>query len=318
MTFRPVQRIIDRVLGIAVPIVDRVFVFWPVRGIAIVFDQFGRVGGGIFSWGLANRALFALLPGLLLVVSIVGFVARDPAVQQRLYDAIAELAPPIQGLITSTVEILADGAVAVGVIALVTLIWGASGFLQALEVTYAVLLGEERRRDPVARGLIGVLGVAAILGVLLVIVVLSTITWPLIEELLPSTILPEALRLLSPFFEAALIAIALGATYLLIPVRRPPLRAAWIPALAGGVAITVLTQVVALLGPLMVGLAALYGAIASVFLLLIWLQLSIQVMLLGMVWTGLRAFGWPSPSELAWPMGELRRPTTGGEPAPPS
>lgn len=312
------QTVIDRALGIGVPIVDRVFAFWPVRGIAIVFDRFGRVGGGIFAWGLANRALFALLPGLLLVVSFVGLLARDPDVQQRIFEGIAELAPPLQGLITDSVALLAEGAVAFGLIGLVTLVWGASGFLQALEVAYAVLLGEERRRDPVARGLIGILGVMAILGVLLVAIVVSAVAWPLLDRLIGPEVDLEALRLLSPVIETTLVALALGATYLAIPTRRPPLRAAWLPAVGGAVAITVLTQVVALISPLMVGLAALYGAIASVFLLLVWLQLSIQVVLLGMVWTGLRAFGWPSPDELAWPMGTLRRPVPGGAPSGPT
>lgn len=312
------QTVIDRALGIGVPIVDRVFAFWPVRGIAIVFDRFGRVGGGIFAWGLANRALFALLPGLLLVVSFVGLLARDPDVQQRIFEGIAELAPPLQGLITDAVALLADGAVAFGLISLVTLVWGASGFLQALEVAYAVLLGEERRRDPVARGLIGVLGVMAVLGVLLVAIVVSAVASPLLERVVGPEVDLGALRLLSPVIETTLVALALGATYLAIPTRRPPLRAAWLPAVGGAVAITVLTQVVALIGPLMVGLAALYGAIASVFLLLVWLQLSIQVVLLGMVWTGLRAFGWPSPDELAWPMGTLGRPVPGGSPHGPT
>lgn len=305
------QRLADRVLSAVVPIVDWVFSFWPVRGIAIVFDRYGKVGGGIFAWGLANRALFALLPGLLLIVSIIGFVVRDPALQQRILDAIIELAPPLQGLITDSVEVLARGAVAFGIVGLVTLIWGASGFFQALEVAFAVLLGEERRRDPVSRGVIGIVGVVGILVVLAGTAFAASFAWPWVEDLLAPVIDLAPLRMLAPLLAAALVAGALLVAYLAIPIRRPPLAAAWIPALAGGISIAVLTEIIAFLGPRLVGLAAFYGAIAAVFLILIWLQFAVQVVLVGMVWTGLRAFGWPSRDEVSWPAGNLNRPTFG-------
>ena len=305
------QRLVDRVLSTVVPIVDWIFSFWPVRGIAIVFDRYGKVGGGIFAWGLANRALFALLPGLLLIVSIIGFVVRDPELQQEILDAIVELAPPLQGLITDSVEVLANGAAAFGIIGLVTLIWGASGFFQALEVAFAVLLGEERRRDPVSRAVIGILGVVAILGVLTVTVVAASFAWPWLEDLLKPVIDLAPIRLLAPALAGVFVSLALTVAYLAIPMRRPSLGAAWLPAVAGGVAIAVLTELVAFLGPRLVGSAAFYGAIAAVFLMLIWLQFAVQVVLIGMVWTGLRSFGWPSRDEVSWPAGNLNRPTLG-------
>lgn len=305
------QRLVDRVLATVVPIVDWIFSFWPVRGIAIVFDRYGKVGGGIFAWGLANRALFALLPGLLLIVSIIGFVVRDPELQQEILDAIVELAPPLQGLITDSVEVLANGAAAFGIIGLVTLIWGASGFFQALEVAFAVLLGEERRRDPVSRAVIGILGVVAILAVLTATVVAASFAWPWLEDLLKPVIDLAPIRLLAPALAGVFVSLALTVAYLAIPMRRPSLGAAWLPAVAGGIAIAALTEVVAFLGPRLVGSAAFYGAIAAVFLMLIWLQFAVQVVLVGMVWTGLRSFGWPSRDEVSWPAGNLNRPTFG-------
>ncbi len=305
------QRLADRVLATIVPIVDWVFSFWPVAGIAIVFDRYGKVGGGIFAWGLANRALFALLPGLLLIVSIIGFVVRDPALQQEILDAIVELAPPLQSLITDSIQVLARGAVAFGVVGLVTLLWGASGFFQALEVAFAVLLGEERRRDPVSRGAIGVLGVVGILAMLAGTAFVAGLSWPWIEEALAPVIGLAPMRLVAPILAALIVGAALLVAYLAIPMRRPSLGAAWLPALVGGIAIAVLTEVIAFVGPRLVGLAAFYGAIAAVFLMLIWLQFAIQVVLLGVVWTGLRAFGWPSRDEIGWPAGNLNRPVYG-------
>jgi hypothetical protein len=44
-----------------------------------VLDAYGRIGRGILADGLADNALFALLPALLLVVAVGGFVVHDPA-----------------------------------------------------------------------------------------------------------------------------------------------------------------------------------------------------------------------------------------------
>jgi hypothetical protein len=65
----------------------------------------GMLGGSILASGLATRALFALLPGLLLLVALVGFLVKDPAIQQRLVDLIGELIPPLQALVSDSLEV---------------------------------------------------------------------------------------------------------------------------------------------------------------------------------------------------------------------
>jgi len=59
-----------------------------------VFAGYNRIGGGILADGLAYNALFALLPALLLVVAVIGFIVRDPARQASIIDAIAAQVPP--------------------------------------------------------------------------------------------------------------------------------------------------------------------------------------------------------------------------------
>jgi membrane protein len=306
--------LIDRLLRHAVPLVDGVFRIAIVRQVAIVFDRFGRVGGPVLSAGLATRALFALLPGLLLVVAGIGFVVRDPRLQERILELIQDLVPPLQSLITDTVDVLADGAAAFGVIGLIGLLWGASGFFQTLEVVFAVVLGEEQRRDPFRRAVIGVVGVMAAALAIGIVSFGAIVAWTVVADWVQPFVDLGSIRALAPILTTIIAALALGIAYRTIPQRRPTVADVWLPAVLAGLAIAILTQVFAFLGPLVAGTASLYGAISAIFILLVWLQLTTQVVVLGMVWTGMRAFGWPPRSEIPWPAGDLRRPDVPAEP----
>lgn len=300
--------LVDRLLRLAVPLVDRVFRIALVRQVAIVFHRFGMIGGPVLSAGLATRALFALLPGLLLLVAGIGFVVRDPRMQERILELIRDLVPPLQSLITDTVDVLADGAAAFGIIGLIGLLWGASGFFQTLEVVFAVILGEEQRRDPFRRAVIGLLGVLAAGLALVVIAFGAIVAWTVVADWIRPFLDLRTVPALAPVLMFAVVALALGVAYRTIPQRRPSVADVWVPAVIAGLAVAAITQIFAFLGPLVAGTASLYGAIAAIFILLIWLQLTMQVIVLGMVWSAMRAFGWPPPSEIPWPAGDLRRP----------
>jgi uncharacterized BrkB/YihY/UPF0761 family membrane protein len=57
-----------------------------VRLLAAVFDTYDQAGGGLVAGGLANSALLALLPGMLLLLSVFGLVVTDPAIQAQLVE----------------------------------------------------------------------------------------------------------------------------------------------------------------------------------------------------------------------------------------
>jgi membrane protein len=272
----------------------------------------GMLGGNILASGLATRALFALLPGLLLLVAFVGFLVKDPAAQERILDLIAELIPPLQGLIEDSLTVISEGAVPFTIIGIVTLLWAASGFFQTFEVAFAVVLGIERRRDPIIRGLIGLGGVGLLLGAVGVVVGVL---------LLASTLAPGVARALlglavDPLTGVVILAsLAIAATamaYRFIPSTRPSWSQALVPAVVVGLAITLLTELFTIIAPFLAGTASLYGAIAAIFVLLAWLQLCAQLIVMGMVWIRIRMQGTPELDELPWPTGTLRHPGVPG------
>ena len=290
------------------PLVDRVFGIPIVREIGTVMFVYGQAGGGILAAGLANRALFALLPGLLLVVSLIGFLVRDPAVQQAILAAIGELVPPVQELLVDTLSVLAAGAVGSTIVSLVVLAWAASGFFKALDVTMAVILGTDRRRDPILRGVMSLIAVTVVLGVLAIGIVLVVLAWNFTDRELSSTVDPLVFRVLTIVGLAVVLAVLLAAAYRWIPEDPPPWSAIRVPAVLVSVALAVITQLFTLVAPMLVGIASLYGAIAAVFALLIWLQVSMNLVVMGVAWVRIRSGRAPDLANVPWPTGTLRRP----------
>jgi membrane protein len=299
-------------LGVGVPLIDRITGIGVVHRFLVVMHLNGMLGGNILASGIATRALFALLPGLLVLVAFVGFLVRDPAVQQQVVDLIAELVPPLQDLIGDSLTVISQGAVPFTILGLLTLRWAASGFFQTLEVAFAVVLGVERRRDPIVRGLIGVAGVAVILaavGAGIIAMLAATAFAPEIAQRITGLALG---RVTGTIILAAVAVAGAGLAYRFIPATRPSWAEAAVPAVFAGLAITLLTELFTLIAPFLAGTASLYGAIAAIFVLLAWLQLCAQVIVMGMVWVRIRMQGMPELDELPWPTGSLRHPGRGG------
>jgi membrane protein len=75
----------------------------------------------------------------------------------------------------------------------------------------------------------------------------------------------------------------------LLPRRRPRWRDAIVPAAWAGLGASVLTGVFTLASPVLFGSADLYGALAGIFLGLVWLSYVTQLFLVGAAWVAVRA-----------------------------
>ncbi len=112
---------------------DRVLDLPPVRWLKPILDAYDAAGGGLLSAGLAWNTLFALLPAILLVISIVGIYLGDPARLEAVIRLLAERFPPIATFLSEAVTEFSRGAVSFGIIGLIGLIWGSSRFYQSLD-----------------------------------------------------------------------------------------------------------------------------------------------------------------------------------------
>ncbi len=78
--------------------------FPPIRGLMTINDAYNAVGGGLLASGLAFSALFAVIPGMLLIISVLILVAADADTQQRFIDWIETQLPPLAGVAAEIVE----------------------------------------------------------------------------------------------------------------------------------------------------------------------------------------------------------------------
>ena len=75
-----------------------------VRTLVAVLTAYDRAGGGLIASGLAYAALLALLPGMLLVLSIFALVVSDEATRERIVSLIAEAIPPLEEVVRTAFE----------------------------------------------------------------------------------------------------------------------------------------------------------------------------------------------------------------------
>ena len=258
-----------------------------------VLDTFDRAGGGLMAAGLAYTSLLALLPGLLLALSIVGYLVRDPAVQARIVNLIGEALPPLKDLAAQAFQQVSTGWGPSGIIAVIGLFWGASRFYANLDTAFSRIFLGAPRRNPIVQTIRGVVLVLILVVVPVVLVaVTSLIAW--IERLTPgTTTLPTVgtvvMDLMSPLGSLAVFVVVVALCYRLVPSEHVGWRALGLPAGGAGLALAVLTQLYGLLFQLLVGVAALYGTVVAVFALLAWLSLGFNVLLIGAAWTEVRA-----------------------------
>jgi membrane protein len=260
-----------------------------------VFAGYNRIGGGILADGLAYNALFALLPALLLVVAVIGFIVHDPARQASIIDAIAAQVPPLRDLLTRTFQAISEGVAEISIVGLLALVWGASRFARALDTSFSRVFNRTPERSLVRRSLVGVASVAVLIVAVVIAVALASVASFVMADLGEPILLPNLgrLGLLNPLITTLATSVGVGAVYRFMPAHHPRWKAIGVPAILVGIGVALFTQAFAFIAPRLIGIAALYGAIAAVFAVLAWLSVTAQLLLIGMVWVRFREEGWP-------------------------
>ena len=255
-----------------------------------VLDTYGRAAGGLLANGLAFSALFAVVPTVLLMLGLAGWLVGDTATQQALVDALADVFPPLRELLEAILASITQAAALTSIIGFIGLIWTVSQFHGALDVAFARIFSDRPERDIVRRTARGFLWVALLLaGVVAAIILggLATLLDAFIPESVPLTGRIAAV-VTSPL---ALLAFSVGAVLFLYRTM-PPVAPAWpairLPAVIVGIVIVVLAQVFTFLVPRLVGSVALAGSLAAAFVALAWLSFTFQALLYGAAWVRVR------------------------------
>ncbi|MCU0483316.1 MAG: YihY/virulence factor BrkB family protein [Chloroflexi bacterium] len=247
-----------------------------------VYLRFGASSGPVLARGLAFVALFALVPALLVVVSIAGLLVRDEATRAEIVEIVAQQFPPLESLIEEALKGAGDLAATTGIIGIILLIWSASGLVRALDGAFRVVFEDDGEGRTPLRDVVAVASVAGGIFGAAIIVVLMTLPGPISEIVgVPSPELRAVVTLL-------VVTLLLALAYRFVPRPRPSWRMLALPSVTIGLGVWALTSLFAVLGPLLFGSAQLYGAFGALFLGLIWLSNVTQLIVLGAAWVAER------------------------------
>jgi len=267
-------------------LVARVTRWGPVDLTRRVVTRFGDAGGGLLAGGLTYSALFALLPALLLMTVVLGFLVDDAERRQAIVQSIGESLPPLRGLLSASVEQLIEGAAGAGTLGLIGLAWGASRFYGSLDEAFGRIFTHGPKRSFLTQTLRGMLSIILLISVFLGALVLTGITSFLAEQT-AGRLVGETRTfwaVVTPLMTLGLFVGAMAIIYRVVPGRHVPWASLMLPSVLVGVGLTLLTQLFSYIAPRLIGSAAVYGTFVAVFAAMVWLSTGFQVMLLGAAW----------------------------------
>jgi membrane protein len=286
-------------------------------------DRAQRIGAA-----LAYYTIFALAPGLVIVMALAGLML-GPGAESQIIGQIRELigeqgATAIEATIRSARnETLGATGTALALIPLVFGLWGVFGELQdGLNTIWGVTPKPGRRIRDILRerfwSFAMVVGIGFVLLVSLVLSAWLAAVGTYVGSLLPAP--PAGLEALNFVISFVVITGSFALIFKLLPDVKIAWRDVWL-----GAAVTSLFFTV---GKFLIGLylgksavASAYGAAGSLVIIVVWVYYSAQILLFGAeftkVWTKRRGSGFV-PEQTAVPVTQEARAEQGLGPRPPA
>lgn len=283
-------------MATAIEIWKRVMAWVLQRRLVRGFFLYSDGNGAILAASVTYRALFSLFAAVLIGFSFAAIWLRGrPDLWDALISTLQTLIPGLVGegdgdgvISTAQLESTGGGTLAtLGVVAVIGLLWAAVGAVRVLRTAIRTMAGTINDttsalwlylRDLIFAGLIALLFVVSAATSFLGSSFADTVlTWFGIASSTTSAVATWMVTLIVTF---ALDAVLVAMLFVILSGVRPTAKALWSGALFGGVGLVVLQQ----LSGLFVGGATsnpLLGTFAALIALLLWLNFSAQVILIG-------------------------------------
>lgn len=249
-----------------------------------IIEIANEAGATLFAAALAFGTMFAVIPLLLLLSGVIGWLVADPVQRLALVDQLVGIFPPLAGVFAASLDGAVEQRGALSIVGVVGLLWGASAYYGGLDEVMRRLFSGGAVRNELSRRVRGAVTIVVLIGLIGGTVSLSGI-WAALDQFAGGLFF---WRYLAPAIALAVMVLVVLAVYCLVPTAPPSLRAALSPAIAAGVGIGLLTNVFSLVAPLLIGGMSGFGVIAAVFGALVWLNISYQILLYGAAWARVR------------------------------
>ncbi len=232
---------------------------------------------------LAFYAMFSIFPLLLLSVTAVGYLLEDPVLVQQITDSVTSFLPGGDVIFDQVIDEALKAQGAIGLIGVISLLWGASSFFNGLQGTVNRIFTTKNSRSSWLGRALGVLMAIAV-GALLLASLLIATAGRLVMSYLP--LASEGSLFWETWGNQGIVILMATITFTLlyryVPSRRPRLRHTLVGAIVAATGWLVATY--GLLWYVASGLARynlIYGSIAAVIIFLLWLYVSNFILLLG-------------------------------------
>ena len=242
-------------------------------------DRFGKHGARE-SAALSYYAIFSVFPLILLLIIVIGS-ALGPAAAHNQIDGVLRLFLPastanfLQESIAQTLEQRGS----FGLVAGISLIWSSLGFFSNLSSALTRTFRDPRGYNSWQSRLFGLWMMLAF-GVLLVASLATTLVFNLIDLVVfyHRTSWVTTIALIVPLSLSVAIFVFL---YRFVPRRRVRWDAIWIAAFLGGAAWEVAKRVFGWYLENLASYSVVYGSVATLIVLMLWVYLSGIIILLG-------------------------------------
>lgn len=240
--------------------------------------RFSRDGCVFLAQALAFNALFSMIPLALLAVAVLGYVYGSVEGQSLLLSVVDDVAPALHDLLAENVKNAVAFRGISGAVAIIALVWSGKNLFQALAYALNRALSVPEAR-PVMHDIALAVVMLPAMGLLLLG---STLVPPAVTFLSTAAgySVPALAQVAAYAASIVLVFVVAATLYTFLPHRRLP----WRFGVPGAVFTAVtyeLAQIAFTVYTAHINLFHIYGALSTVFALLIWFYLMGLIFLYG-------------------------------------
>lgn len=252
-----------------------------------VYFNFNNHNGFLLAAGIAFFIFFALFPLLLSVGIILGYVLESAELRRQVLEYVFQSVPGLADVVRDQIEKLIRARSSAGIIAFLGLLWSGTGLFGGLALGLNAVYEVKETRNIVTQRL---LAIAVLIIVIVLFLVSSGATSiaavfrdEVLSSLFPGQVVTYTWRFLSYAIGLVSTLLLFLVVYRLVPNVKRPLKSIWPGTLAAGTLWEIGKYGFAfyLENFATRGYGAVYGSLATIVLVLFWLNISSMLLLLG-------------------------------------
>jgi len=264
---------------------DRLQKFSAVRLILSTAEGSGNHDIGHMAAGVAYYAFLSVFPLLLGLIAVFGFFLPSENLQDQLLKFVGDSIPGATGILKQNIASVIELRGAVGVISMIILFWGASAMFSSVSLAINRAWDIRRYRSFFIRKA-SELGMALSTGILFLLSLGASALISILREVFR---LPAADLIIvnvgSRVAAFLLITVVFLLLYKLVPNTRTDWRYVWPGALLAAILFEIARTLFVFYIENYANYQLLYGSIASIIALLVWIYYSAFIMILGAEFT---------------------------------